>query len=88
MIEERQIIDSKPKSMSAKPVMPVHGYPYMYGNAYIPESKRLKCSDEAYMRPNPMGWVLPGGHWTDNPELVLKRAIEIDRLINLSRGAA
>ena len=88
MTEERQIIDAKPKSMSVKPVMPVHGYPYMYGNAYIPESKRLKYSDEAYMRPNPMGWMLPGGKWTDSPNLVLEQAVEIDRLINLCRSAA
>ena len=88
MTEEITIQDSKPVRSGIKPAMPVLGYPYLYGNAFIPESKRLKYSDEAYMRPNPMGWMLPGGKWTDSPKLVLECAIEIDRLISLCRSAA
>lgn len=63
---------------------PMIGEDYIYGYATIPASRQFGNSE--YRDINPHGWVLPGGAWTNNSEVVKRQAMEIDRLIRLCGG--
>lgn len=74
-----------PVSLTGGPVaQPMLGEDYHYGYAAIVATKKHSlCSFDEI---NPDGWMLPGGRWTNNSEVVKRQAMEIDRLIRLCGG--
>lgn len=76
-----------PLSRTSKPLeAPKRGEDYIYGDAHIPACRKYKCTAFNEHETNPMGWMLPGGIWTNSNKVAQDAAIEIDRLINLSGG--
>ena len=78
--------DAKPQQAMFKSttLAPRNGTDYIYGFAHIKAARRHKATEQVQL--NPMGWLLPGGKWTNNNALVMEVAKEIDRLIKAAGG--
>lgn len=80
--------DAKPQQAMFKSttLAPRNGSDYIYGFAHIPAARQLKETPANEFKINPMGWLLPGGQWTNNNARVMDAAREIDRLITAAGG--
>jgi hypothetical protein len=80
--------DAKPRQAMFKSttLAPRNGCDYVYGYAHIKAAKKLKETPVNEFAVNPMGWLLPGGAWTNNNARVMDAAKEIDRLIRAGGG--
>lgn len=78
--------DAKPQQAMFKSttLAPRNGSDYIYGYAHIKASPKYMASEQKSI--NPMGWLLPGGKWTNNNARVMEAAKEIDRLIKAAGG--
>lgn len=71
-------------SMNNRATAPRYAEDYVYGYAVIKKSRKFKESNSYTI--NPMGWILPGGHWTRNNGVVMDIARRMDQYIIAGGG--